>query len=282
MSTANEPSPAKGEGVLTGLIGDPVAHSLSPAIHAHWLREHGIDGAYKLFTTAPARLRQTLLRFQKKEGMGFNITVPHKEAVLPFLTTLDPIATRIGAVNTVLVRHGELHGFNTDAYGFITHLMAQATPSLQHAVILGAGGAARAAIVALQQAGAARITVMNRTLATAETLAEEFNVSATEWDMAGTVLRDATLLVNTTSLGMQGQPPLNLSLQYLPPEAVVYDIVYKPLQTSLLKAAAGRGCQTVDGLGMLLYQAQKAFEIWHGVLPEVNDALRAHVLESIP
>lgn len=266
---------------ITGLIGYPVAHSLSPVIHHYWMRQHGIDGAYKLFTTAPARLRQTLLRFQKNEGMGFNITVPHKEAVLPFMETLDPVATRIGAVNTVQVREGALHGYNTDAYGFITHLTQQATPSLEHVVILGAGGAARAAIVALQQAGAVRITLMNRTWESAQALAQAFGCEAIAWDVSGTALADATLVVNTTSLGMAGQPPLNLSLQHLQSEAVVYDIVYKPLQTSLLKAAANRGCRTVDGLGMLLYQAQKAFEVWHGVLPAVDDALRKQVLAQL-
>jgi shikimate dehydrogenase len=264
--------------IQTGLIGYPVSHSLSPVIHQHWLEKHGIAGAYKLFTTPPARLRQTLLRFAKKEGMGFNITVPHKEEALPFMETLDPAATAIGAVNTVQVKDGALHGYNTDAYGFITQLATGGLPDLSHAVILGAGGAARAAIVALQQAGAGRITLMNRTSETAQQLADEFGGHATAWDMAGAVLRDATLLVNTTSLGMKGQPALNLSLQSLPARACVYDIVYNPLETTLLKAAAARGCRTVDGLGMLLYQAQKAFAIWHGITPVVDDALRNKVL----
>lgn len=265
----------------TGLIGDPVSHSLSPRIHHYWMQQHGIEGDYKLFTTPPHRLRQTMLRFKKKDGMGFNITVPHKEAVLEYLDHLDVVATRIGAVNTVLVKDGELHGTNTDAYGLMENLRQHVPhPDLSSVVILGAGGAARAAIAGLKEAGAGSITVLNRTFSTARALADAFDVQAGEWDMTGAALKDATLLINTTSLGMTHQPPLNISLQHLPTPAVVYDIVYNPLQTSLLKAAAGRGNPTVDGLGMLLFQAQKAFALWHGVQPQVTDALRAHVIEA--
>jgi shikimate dehydrogenase len=267
----------------TGLVGYPVSHSLSPAIHTYWMAQHGIEGEYKLFTTPLNRLRQTMLRMKKKEGMGLNITVPHKEAVLEFLESVDAIATGIGAVNTITVKDGALHGTNTDAYGLMTNLREglNAQPDLSHVVILGAGGAARAAIAGLKEAGAKRIVVLNRTFATAKKIADHFAVQAGEWDVKGEALEGATLLINTTSLGMKNQPPLNMSLQHLPTTAVVYDIVYNPLETSLLKAAKGRGNPTVDGLGMLLYQAQKAFALWHGITPEVTPALRAHVLAQL-
>lgn len=267
--------------VLTGLVGYPTEHSLSPAIHEYWMKQHGIDGAYKLFTTPSARLRQTAGHMRRKVR-GFNITVPHKEAVMEYLDHIDALATRIGAVNTVRVEGEELSGTNTDGYGFLENLRQGCggnLPDLTQVVILGAGGAARAAIVALKEAGVKQITLSNRTLETAEKLAQEFDCTANGWDVSGACLAGATLVVNTTSLGMKHQPPLNLSLQHLPAEAVVYDIVYNPLETSLLKAAKGRGNRVVDGLGMLLFQAQKAFAIWHGVEPVVDDALRNHVLQ---
>lgn len=267
--------------LLTGLIGYPTEHSLSPAIHHYWMKHHGIDGAYKLFTTPSARLRQTAGHMRRKVR-GFNITVPHKETVMEYLDTIDALATRIGAVNTVTVDGDTLSGTNTDAYGFLENLRQGCggnLPDLSKVVILGAGGAARAAIVALSDAGAEHITVSNRTLETAQKLAAEFDVSACGWDVSGACLTDATLVVNTTSLGMKNHPPLNLSLQHLAPHAVVYDIVYNPLETSLLKAAKGRGNPTVDGLGMLLFQAQKAFALWHGVEPAVDEGLRKHVLQ---
>lgn len=269
--------------LLTGLIGYPTEHSLSPTIHAYWMKQHGIDGAYKLFTTPSARLRQTALHMRRKVR-GFNITVPHKEAVMEYLDQADALATRIGAVNTVTVEGETLKGTNTDAYGFLENLRhgcGGTLPDLSNVLILGAGGAARAAIVALKDAGAQQITVSNRTLETAQKLAAEFDVSATGWDVSGACLADATLVVNSTSLGMKNHPPLNLSLQHLAASAVVYDIVYNPLETSLLKAAKGRGNPTVDGLGMLLFQAQKAFALWHGVEPVVDSGLRAHVLQAM-
>ena len=268
---------------LTALIGFPTEHSLSPAIHTYWMRQHGIDGEYKLLTTPPPRLRQTMLHVRKKQMRGVNITVPHKESVLQYLDAVDAVATRIGAVNTVIAEGEKLRGTNTDAYGFISHLREQCsgTPDLSHCVLLGAGGAARAAIVALQEAGASRITLVNRTLATAEALAQEFGVESAAWDVSGAGLATASLLVNTTSLGMAGQPPINMSWQHLPESAVVYDIVYNPLETGLLKACRKRGNPVVDGLGMLLYQAQKAFALWHGVEPVVDKALRQHVMEEL-
>lgn len=268
----------------TGLIGYPTDHSLSPAIHDYWMQQHGIDGAYKLFTTAPARLRQTVLHLRKKDMRGFNITVPHKESVLPYLDSVDVTATKIGAVNTVVIDGDRLTGTNTDAYGFLENLReghGGTLPDLARVVMLGAGGAARAAIVALKDAGAGTIVLMNRTLETAEKLASEFDVGACAWDVTGKPLEEATLVVNTTSLGMKNHPALNLSLNHVSATAVVYDIVYNPLETTLLRAGKSRGNNTVDGLGMLLYQAQKAFALWHGVEPVVDAALREHVLQAL-
>ncbi len=272
---------------LTGLIGYPVSHSLSPRIHDFWIKEHGLDAAYKLFTTAPARLRQTMLHMRKKEVRGVNITIPHKQAVMEYLDDTDANARAIGAVNTVTNRDGKFVGSNTDAYGFITNLREGLTGKpdgdianyLQHVVVLGAGGATRAIIVALQQAGAKTITLTNRSFDKAQILANHFNLTALPWEVRAEALSEATLLVNTTSLGMAGHPPLELGLSALPKSAAVHDIVYAPLETPLLFAAAKQGHQTVDGLGMLLYQAQAAFELWHGVKPKVTKALRDHVLE---
>lgn len=269
---------------LTGLIGYPTEHSLSPAIHEYWMNKHSIDGAYKLFTTPTTRLRQTVLHMRKKEARGLNITVPHKETVMEYLDAMDVIATKIGAVNTITAEGETLTGTNTDAYGFIENLRGSCggtLPDLSRVVILGAGGAARAAIVALKDAGAGKLLLSNRTFETAQKLASEFGVEACEWDITGACLTDATLVVNTTSLGMKKQPPLNMSLQHLAEQAVVYDIVYNPMETGLIKAAKSRGNLVVGGLGMLLYQAQKAFALWHGIEPVVDDALRKHVIQVL-
>lgn len=268
---------------LTGLIGYPVSHSLSPRIHAYWIEKYGVDAEYKLFTTAPPRLRQTMLHMRKKNVAGLNITVPHKQTVMEYLDAVDVLGTRIGAVNTVVNKNGVFTGTNTDAYGFITNLregLGDLTPHLTHVLLLGAGGATRAAIVALQEAGAKKMTVTNRTADTAKNLAEEFGVSIAPWESRSEILSDVRLLVNTTSLGMEHQPELDINLAHLPESAAVHDIVYAPLETALIAAARARGHRVVDGLGMLLYQAQGAFHAWHGILPEVTADLRANVLEG--
>lgn len=272
---------------LTGLIGYPLDHSLSPRIHSYWIKQYSVDAEYKLFTTPPARVRQIVKRLRDKSAAGFNVTIPHKLAVMEYLDTIDTTATRIGAVNTVIIKDGIATGTNTDAYGFIANLREGLTgridgdisSALTNVVLLGAGGATRAAIVALRDAGAKTITLTNRSSDKAQALAEEFSCTSIPWDEKNAALHGATLLVNTTSLGMQHQPPLDLDLSALPTNAAVHDIVYAPLETELLKTARARGNKTVDGLGMLLYQAQKAFELWHGVLPEVTPKLRAHILE---
>lgn len=268
---------------LTGLIGYPVAHSLSPRIHTYWAKKYAIETDYKLFTTPPHRVRQVVHRLKNKGAKGFNVTVPHKQAVMEFLDGVDDVARAIGAVNTVIRHNGKFIGTNTDAYGFITNLK-QSLPNLashvKNTVLLGAGGATRAAIVSLKEQGAS-ITLTNRTEKTAAALANEFSIHYVNWESRHSILEQATLLVNTTSLGMKNNPELDLNIQYLNPSAAVHDIVYSPLKTTLLINAEKAGHPTVDGLGMLLYQAQRAFEHWHGVLPEVDDALRTHVLEGL-
>ncbi len=274
---------------LTGLIGFPTEHSLSPRIHGYWIAQHGIDAEYKLYTTPPARLRQTMLHMRKKNVVGLNITIPHKQSVMEYLDGVDDVARRIGAVNTVINQEGKFIGSNTDAYGFVTNLRdalkSDLSIYLKHIVIIGAGGATRAALLALVDAGAARITLTNRTQENAEILAREFAtatapIAVAPWDSRDDVLRDATLLINTTSLGMVSHHLLHIDVKQLPRDAAVHDIVYAPLETELLKAAAKRGLKTVDGLGMLLYQAQGAFKQWYGITPEVTPALRQHVLDD--
>lgn len=269
---------------LTGLIGHPVAHSLSPLIHGYWRAQYGIGGTYELFDIAPETLRAELEKMKKTPLRGVNVTVPHKQTVMIVLDSMDETANAIGAVNTVLAREGKWHGTNTDAYGFITHLKAEIPDwqkALEHCTVIGAGGAARAIIYALKDAGARRITLLNRTEEKARELAQAFGCESAPMELAQAPLVTTTLLVNTTSAGMKGNAPLLLPLSRLPQGAVVYDIVYAPLLTPLLAEAHALNLATVDGLGMLLYQAQGAFSHWHGVRPEVTPALRAMILEKI-
>jgi shikimate dehydrogenase len=269
---------------ITGLIGHPVKHSLSPRIHRYWLQKHAIEGDYMLWDTPPETLETQVKNLRDLAALGFNITVPHKQAIIEFLDDIDDTARRIGAVNSVTNKNGRLVGTNTDAYGCIANLqenLGDLTPYLDHVVILGAGGAARAVIVALKDAGATRLTIMNRTQQTAEFLAKEFDCGTEGWNVDNKIKIGATLLVNTTSLGMQGKEPLHIDISGLADHAAVHDIVYAPLETPLLREASEQGFATVDGLGMLLYQAQKAFASWHGVEPKVTGALRAHVLEKL-
>jgi shikimate dehydrogenase len=268
---------------ITGLIGYPVSHSRSPIIHSYWAEKYSIPTDYKLFTTAPARLRQTMLHMRKKHVVGVNITVPHKQNVAEYLDGVDDLAKRIGAVNTVINQNGKFIGSNTDAYGFITNLemeLGDLTPYLKNVVILGAGGATRAAIVGLLDKAAVNITLVNRTEENAVTMARHFGISHRKWDEKEAAFEGATLLINTTSLGMDGKPDLELNINSLDSDAAVHDIVYSPLETSLLKTAKNNGLKTIDGLGMLLYQAQQAFESWHKIRPEVTPELRRIVMET--
>lgn len=267
-----------------GVMGWPVDHSRSPALHGFWLRTYGIDGEYVRLPVEPQNLAQALRDLPAQGFAGVNLTVPHKEAAMAVVDEVSSVGKRIGAVNTVFVENGKLKATNTDGYGFITSLKAGAprhdftTP----AVILGAGGAARAICVALQDAGVPEICIVNRTTDRAEALAKSLNgpFTVAPWHERAARLKNAGLLVNTTVLGMKGQAALDIDLAHLSPQATVTDIVYVPLETPLLAVARARGNTVVDGLGMLLYQAQPGFEGWFGQRPEVTPALREHVLAA--
>ena len=276
-----------GRAKIAGVMGWPVGHSKSPALHGFWLNQHKVDGAYVPLPVRPDALAQALRALPALGFAGVNLTVPHKEAALALVDSADDTARRIGATNCIIVdASGNLHATNTDAFGFITNLQTGA-PNYRAAsgpaVVLGAGGAARAVCVALADAGCPEIRVLNRGRARAEDLAISLGgpMRVIDWDQRGPALADAAVLVNTTSLGMQGQPPLEIDLGKLPTASVVNDIVYAPLETQLLATARARGHTIVDGLGMLLYQAQPAFAAWFGVTPQVTADLRAHIL-SLP
>ena len=272
---------------LAGVMGWPVDHSLSPRLHGYWLEANGIDGTYLPLAIAPEHFAEALRVLALLGFRGVNVTVPHKEAALDAVDVADPLARRIGAVNTITVRDdGSLEGSNTDAYGFIEQLKAT-VPDWQAsggpAVIIGAGGAARAICVALLDAGVAEIRIVNRTLGRAEALATAVGepVRVLPWTGRANAVGDAALVVNTTTLGMTGQPALDLEAKSINDDAVVCDIVYAPLQTPLLRAAAVRGLRTVDGLGMLIHQARPGFEAWFGVAPEITDDLRAFLAPDL-
>ncbi|MFZ0398844.1 MAG: shikimate dehydrogenase [Methyloceanibacter sp.] len=265
------------------VIGWPVAHSRSPVIHRYWLKLYGLDGAYEMEAVRPEEIEDFLHSLGQRGYEGANVTLPHKEAALTAADRPDEAATAIGAANTLwLDAKGLLHASNTDAYGFMTHLAAEApdwNEGSRPVMVLGAGGAARAILHGLLEAGASKILLANRTGGRAEALAQGFGsrVSVVPWEDRNRALAGCGLLVNATSLGMTGKPPLNLDLSALPKDATVADIVYSPLETPLLAAAKARGNRIVDGLGMLLHQAVPGFERWFGVRPEVTPELRAYV-----
>ena len=271
---------------LSGVIGWPVGHSRSPALHGHWLARHGIAGAYVALPVHPDHLEQALRALPVLGFAGCNVTVPHKEAAFRLVDHLDRSAARLGAVNTILVRpDGTLEGRNTDGEGFLKHLQASApgwVATDRPVLVLGAGGAARAIAGALADSGVPEIRIANRTDARAESLAREFGppLKAWPWAHRDDGLAGCGLVVNTTQLGMKGYPALDLALDRLPGDGVVCDIVYSPLETDLLADAHRRGLVAVDGLGMLLHQARAGFAAWFGVEPEVDEALRQAVLGS--
>lgn len=273
-----------GKSKKAGVIGWPISHSRSPALHGHWLKTYGIDGEYLPLAVEPENLASFIKNLADQGFAGANVTVPHKEAAMAACDSVEPLATRIGAVNTLVVGDaGKIEGRNTDAFGFIENLRAGAPEfeaAMGPAVVIGAGGAARAIVAALIDAGAPAIRIVNRTHSRAEEIVEDLGspVQAVPIDDLDKALRDAALLVNSTTLGMTGQPPLDIDLEHLPETAVVNDIVYNPIQTQLLKIAAGRGNPVVDGVGMLLHQARPGFHAWFGVDPEVTAELRAAVL----
>lgn len=271
-----------GSAKIAGVIGWPIGHSRSPRLHGYWLDQYKIDGAYVPLSVSPNHLPEALAGLAASGFQGVNVTVPHKEQAFEACSSLDDHAQRIGAVNTIVFQEDGIHGSNTDAFGFIENIRHNADWSGGISVVLGAGGAARAICVALIDAGSTEIRLVNRTRSRAETLAKEFGsvIRVYEWENRHDALSEASLLVNSTTLGMTGQKTLDLDLDTLPPSAIVNDIVYAPLETKLMAHARSRGNPVVDGLGMLLHQARPGFESWFGVRPEVTDTLRQFVLES--
>lgn len=273
-----------GAAKLAGVIGWPVKHSLSPVLHGFWLQRYGVDGCYVPLPVHPDKLRDAIRALPGLGFRGINATLPHKENLLSLMDEVEDKARIIGAVNTVIVgEDGTLKGSNSDAFGFLENLKQGAPswrPGSGPAVVLGAGGAARAIVVALADAGAPLVRILNRTEERARDLVTDLSahipgrLNPLPWTALDGCLGDAHLVVNTTALGMDGQPPLTIDLDPLPSEAVVTDIVYTPLETDLLKTAKRRELCTVDGLGMLLHQARAGFEAWFGVAPEVSQDLR--------
>jgi len=267
--------------LLAGVMGWPVMHSRSPALHNYWFAHHRLAGTYVPLAIEPQNLEPALRALEPLGFAGCNLTIPHKERALAIVDEIDPIAKRIGAISCVVVRpDGSLAGTNNDAYGF-AHSLLQHDPDWRAdsgpAVVIGAGGGARAVVYSLADRGAREIRLVNRTFSRAEALAHEFGspVSAIPWDERHQTLEGAAMLVNTTSQGMVGRPALDLSLDRLPKNALVADIVYVPLETPLLAAARSRGNRVVDGLGMLLHQGRPAWKAWFGLEPDVTPELRA-------
>ena len=262
------------------LIGWPAAHSRSPLIHHYWLRTLGIEGGYNIEAVPPEGFAEFVLHLSTHGFVGANVTLPHKERALE-LSVPDARARAVGAANTLWYDGGELRSTNTDVEGFINNLDACAPgwDTASDVLVLGAGGSSRAVVFGLIERGVGRVHLANRTVERAQALADQFGtrVHPVAWDAIGGLLPRAGVLVNTTSLGMHGQPALEVDIGLLPPHAVVADLVYVPLQTELLIAARQRGLRTADGLGMLLHQAVRGFELWFGRRPEVTPALRALV-----
>jgi shikimate dehydrogenase len=275
---------------LAGIMGWPVSHSRSPALHNFWIEENGVGGVYVPLPVQPDRLEQALRALPVLGFRGCNLTIPHKQKALSIVDRVDPVARRVGAVNTVIVGNdGTLSGSNTDVYGFRENLREAApdwNPRACIAVVLGAGGAARAVIAALIEDKVGEIHLINRTRERAQAVAEDLADPRTRifvhpWAERDQPLSKAGLLVNTTSLGMTGEPELDIALDDLPRTAVVVDIVYVPLETKLLAAARQRGNPVVDGLGMLLHQGRPGFEAWFGTPASVTRGLRAAVLTTL-
>lgn len=273
------------------IIGKPVSHARSPLIHGFWLRQLGLDGRYDRQEVEPGEVAAAFRRFRAEGYRGGNVTVPHKEEAFAACDEVSGAARIAGAVNTFWFENGRIHGDNTDGSGFVAHLDAT-HPGWEadrpNVLVVGAGGAARGVIVPLLNRSIGSMTIVNRSSERARILADDIararpgtRIAVENWtDLPGLLAR-TDLLINTTSLGMKGQPPLGLPLQQLPEKAIVADIVYVPLETPLLAAARARGLRTLDGLGMLLHQAVPGFERWFGARPAVDDALRAHILADL-
>jgi len=272
--------------VKTGVIGHPIKHSKSPLIHNHWIEKYGLEGLYEAIDIAPDTLKSDIQKLIDQSYAGFNVTIPHKESIMNLCDNIDETAQKIGAVNTVTIRDRKLTGYNTDAFGFIENIK-QTHPDFsfkdKSAFILGAGGAAKAVIYGLQQEGVKKIYITNRTKEKAEKLLQHFtNLKIIEWcsnsEHDKQSLSESNLLINTTSLGMNGQPDLPYSANDINKDAIISDIVYAPLMTPLLESAQANGNKIVTGIGMLLHQARPAFEFWYGTKPDINEALLNKVL----
>ena len=268
-------------------MGWPVAHSRSPLIHSHWIARHGLRGAYVQLPVQPKDLESALRSLPKLGFAGCNLTIPHKVAALAFVDRVEALAQRIGAINTVVVESdGSLTGRNTDAYGYLQSLReaqprwrADAGPAL----VVGAGGAARAVVAALLDAGAPEVRLCNRSTEKVHAIADDFGnkIKFVPWEARAQALSGIALLVNTTNQGMHGEPALDLLLDAMPAQALVSDIVYVPRLTPLLAAARARGNPVAYGLGMLIHQARPAFEAWFGVLPEASESLLSEVQATL-
>jgi shikimate dehydrogenase len=269
---------------IAGVIGNSISHSKTPKLHQHWLRRYGIRGEYVPLHVESENLESVIRSMPKMGFVGANVTIPHKVDVMQFADQISDRAILVGAANTLIFKDdGKIYADNTDGYGFMANLRQGAPdwdPKSGPAMVLGAGGACRAIIVALADAGVTEIFLTNRTRAKADALRAEFGarIQVVDWVQAGNVVEDAATLINTTSLGMTGQPELRVPLDGLRPDTLVTDIVYSPLQTPLLAQAQAAGCRTIDGLGMLLHQGVPGFERWFGKRPEVDDATRQVVL----
>ena len=273
--------------VMAGVMGWPVAHSRSPTIHNHWIRQYGLQGAYGLFSVQPDKLEDAIRGLPALGLAGCNITIPHKVNAMKLMDVIDPLARRMGAINTIVVTpEGALHGFNNDGFGYIQSLLdakpdwkADAGP----VTVLGAGGAARAVVLSLLDQGATEIRLTNRTRGKAQALCDEFGsgIQVVDWSERHDALNGVALLVNTTNQGMHGEPELDLQLDQLPTTALVSDAIYVPLETALLRNARLRGNATVNGLGMLLNQARPAFNAWFGVMPEISPELVQAIMATL-
>jgi len=262
--------------IKAGVIGHPISHSKSPLIHNYWIKQHGLNGSYEAIDIAPENLKSEIARLANEGYAGFNATIPHKETLFEICDETDALAQKCRAVNTAVLKDGKIYGYNTDPFGYLANLEAHCSDfdyTGKTALIIGAGGAARAIAAGLIEKGIAKTLITNRTRERAENLVDDLGT--------GNVIdsiEPCDLLINTTALGMTGHPPLDIDLSPLSQDTIISDIVYAPLETDLLKAAKQRGNPTVTGIGMLLHQARPSFEKWFGVMPEVDAELERLVL----
>lgn len=271
---------------LTGVIGWPISHSLSPTIHTHWMQQNGINGYYSPLAVHPKKLSSTISRLQDLGYVGINVTVPHKESILDVIDECDDNALRLGAVNTLVIKDGIIIGKNTDGHGFLNNIkdtFPNHKLNSSKVTLLGAGGAARAISYTLVDQGVSEIRIVNRSKSRAETFAATFggSIRVFPWEERAEVLEGTDILINATTLGMDDKDSLDLPLVNLPTDALIIDIVYRPLMTPLLREAEARGNPFLDGLGMLIHQASKSFECWHDKKPAIDNRLRELVLREL-